>query len=123
MTFTRREFVAGALSAVALAKADAPLVLSKVPRDKFRTALIGSGWWGKNILKEAMEAGRSKVVALCDVDAQVLETSAEFVKNGNGDAPKTYPDFRELLEKEKPEIVIIATPDQDRKSTRLNSSH
>src|SRR4029079_3302405 len=29
----------------------------------------------------------------------------------SGDMPKQYRDHRELLEKEKPEIVIIATPD------------
>ena len=28
-----------------------------------------------------------------------------------GDKPKKYGDFRELLAKEKPEIVIVATPD------------
>ena len=31
-----------------------------------RTALIGSGWWGKNILKEAMASGRCTVAALAD---------------------------------------------------------
>src|ERR1043166_2721321 len=106
MTLTRRDFMAATIPLVA-----APFVRTPARRDKFRTALIGSGWWGKNILKEAMEAGRAKVVALCDVDAGILGTAAEFVKNGNGDAPKTYPDYRELLEKEKPEIVIVATPD------------
>lgn len=39
----------------------------------YRTALIGSGWWGMNILREAMKAGNTKVVALCDVDRDKLE--------------------------------------------------
>jgi len=103
MSLTRREFIA--------AGAAAPFILgARFPR-KYRTALIGSGWWGKNILKEAIEAGQSKVVALCDVDANAAEVAADQVKGLNGDAPKVYGDFRELLEKEKPEIVIIATPD------------
>jgi predicted dehydrogenase len=103
MSLTRREFIA--------AGAAAPFILgARYPR-KYRTALIGSGWWGKNILKEAIEAGQSKVVALCDVDANAAEVAADQVKDLNGDAPKTYGDFRELLDKEKPEIVIIATPD------------
>src|SRR5262249_46933197 len=78
---------------------------------KYRTALIGTGWWGMNLLREALAAGQSKVVALCDVDAKALEVSAEEVNGLTGDKPKTYPDFRQLLDKEKPEIVIIATPD------------
>jgi predicted dehydrogenase len=103
MSLTRREFIA--------AGAAAPFILgARYPR-KYRTALIGSGWWGKNILKEAIEAGQSKVVALCDVDANAAEVAADQVKGLNGDAPKVYGDFRELLDKEKPEIVIIATPD------------
>src|SRR6202035_3986394 len=70
-----------------------------------------SGWWGMNILREAMAAGRSKVIALCDVDPGALEASAEEVKDQSGDEPKKYKDFRELLDGEKPEVVIIATPD------------
>ena len=52
-----------------------------------------------------------KVVALCDVDANTLEVAAEQVNDLSGDQPKTYKDYRELLEKEKPEVVIIASPD------------
>jgi predicted dehydrogenase len=78
---------------------------------KFRTALIGSGWWGMNILREAMASGRIKVVALCDVDENVLANSIEDVKSDSGDEAKGYKDYRELLAREKPEIVIIATPD------------
>jgi predicted dehydrogenase len=106
MDLTRREFIATGAAAAA-----APFLRIRNPHRAFRTALIGSGWWGKNILKEAMAAGRSKVVALCDVDAAALEVAGEQVKDLSGDTPKTYGDFRELLEKEKPEIVIIATPD------------
>ena len=52
-----------------------------------------------------------KVTALCDADANVLEVAADQISDLSGDQPKTYRDFRELLEKDKPEIVIIASPD------------
>jgi len=78
---------------------------------KFRTALIGSGWWGMNLLREAMASGRIKVVALCDVDETVLTNSIEDVKSDSGDEAKGYKDYRDLLAEAKPEIVIIATPD------------
>jgi predicted dehydrogenase len=89
----------------------APYILAADPGRKYRTALIGSGWWGKNILKEALASGRVKVTALCDADATVVEVASDQISDLSGDQPKTYRDFRELLEKDKPEIVIIASPD------------
>src|SRR5712675_1622658 len=91
--------------------AAAPFIRAADPTKKLRTALIGSGWWGKNILKEAMASKRCQVVALADVDGNVLEISGEQVNDLSGDTPKVYRDYRELLEKEKPDVVIIATPD------------
>src|ERR1043166_6207483 len=109
MNFTRRHFLrTGAAAALAF---NAVPLLDAEPGRKYRTALIGSGWWGKNILKEAMASGRVKIIALCDVDANTLEAAAEKVNDLSGDQPKTYKDYRELLEKEKPEVVIIASPD------------
>jgi predicted dehydrogenase len=58
-----------------------------------------------------MEAGRSKVVALCDVDANRLAFAAADVSRLTGDTPARYKDYREMLSKEKPEICIVATPD------------
>ena len=109
---TRRRFLETTATATATAAAFGafPLIGAE-PDRKYRTALIGSGWWGKNILKEAMASRRNQVVALCDVDTRILEVAAEQVQDLSGDLPKTYRDFRELLEKEKPEVVIIASPD------------
>ena len=89
----------------------APLIktVRRVPR--YRTALIGSGWWGMNILRTAMAAGQSEVVALCDVDQNQLKPAAAEVENLSGTAPKTYADYRDLLATERPDIVIVGTPD------------
>lgn len=109
MKLTRRHFLrtsaaAGlAFNAIPLSAAD--------PGRKYRTALVGCGWWGKNILKEAMASGRIQVSSLCDCDANTLEVAADQVNDLSGDQPKTFRDFRELLEKDKPEVVIIASPD------------
>lgn len=107
--FTRRRFIRS--TAMASGVLAAPFIRAADPTKKFRTALIGCGWWGKNILKEAIASQRVKVVGLCDVHSNTREVAAEQVNDLNGDQPKTYNDFRELLEKEKPEIVLIATPD------------
>ena len=78
---------------------------------KYRTVLIGCGWWGNNILLSAMASGACEIVALCDVDDRQIAPTLASVKAGTGDSPKTYKDYRELLAKEKPEIVINGTPD------------
>ena len=88
----------------------APAFLYAQPQ-KYRTALIGTGWWGMNILGEAMQSGQCKVVAMCDVDPNQLDPAAEKVEKLTGDKPKKYRDYRELLKNEKPDICIVATPD------------
>ena len=78
---------------------------------KYRTALIGTGWWGMNILRTALASGRAQAVALCDVDTNQLDPAVAEVNKLSGDQPKTYKDYRQLLAAEKPDIVIVGTPD------------
>lgn len=77
----------------------------------YRLALIGSGWWGMNILRCALQHGGCKLVAICDVDTRQINSALTEINKLTADKPKTYGDYRELLQKEKPEIVIVATPD------------
>lgn len=88
-----------------------PIVGVQSRDKKYRTALIGAGWWGMNILREAMAAGASTVVGMCDVDENQLSPAAGEVTKLSGDKPNLYRDYRELLQKERPEIVIVGTPD------------
>jgi predicted dehydrogenase len=78
---------------------------------KHRTATIGTGWWGMNITRVAMESGECSLVGLCDVDENQLQPAAAEVEKLSGDRPRRYKDYREMLAKEKPEIVIVGTPD------------
>lgn len=98
-------------AAAASAAFGAVPLLGQKSGKKHRTAIIGPGWWGMNILTEAMASGRAQVVAMCDVDQRVLDNAAEEVKSASGAEPKKHRDYREMLEREKPELVIIATPD------------
>ena len=104
---SRRQFLASSAAAFSAV----PLLRAQDPNRKFRTVLIGSGWWGLNILREALAAGRSECTALCDVDPRQLAKATEDVQSITNAAPKQYRDYRELLDKEKPDIAIIATPD------------
>jgi predicted dehydrogenase len=111
MNPTRRKFIQSA--AAVSAALGAPLILGAQQNGnrRFKTALIGTGWWGKNILAEAIASKRCDVTALCDVDGGILEQAQDQVNDLTGSSPKTYKDFRDLLDKGKPDIAIIATPD------------
>src|SRR5215213_9076731 len=98
----RRIFFQTALSAT-------PLLMAQ--GKKYKTALIGSGWWGMNIMREALASGQCSAVALADPDpSQMDKAGAEIVKLSS-DQPQRYKDYREMLKKERPDIVIVATPD------------
>ena len=88
-----------------------PLYSATFQNQSYKIALVGCGWWGMNILREAMAYGRCKVAGLCDVDKNAATTARGEVEKLNGDKPKIYGDFRELISREKPDITIVATPD------------
>jgi predicted dehydrogenase len=77
----------------------------------YRIALIGCGWWGMNILREAIAYGNCKIIGLCDVDKNALESAKTAVQQLSNHQPKTYEDYRELINSEQPDIAIIGTPD------------
>ena len=99
----RRIFFQSALSAVPL--------LSAQPGKKYKTALIGSGWWGMNILREALASRECSVVALVDPDPNQMNVAAAEIAKLSSDKPRRYNDYREMLQKERPDICIVATPD------------
>ncbi len=109
MSINRRTFLkASVASGMAVAF---PYVLGASRNKKYRTALIGSGWWGMNIGRVAIQSGQCKMVAMCDVDRNQLDPAASEVERLSGDKPRKYKDYRELLDREKPEIAIVATAD------------
>ena len=109
MTQNRRSFIKN--TAAAGAAFSAIPLLGATPGKKYTTALIGCGWWGMNILQEAVKSGRCKITALCDCYARALNVTADAIEGQTGHLPEIYEDHREMLEEAKPEIVIIATPD------------
>jgi predicted dehydrogenase len=105
---SRRRFLAA--GGAAMIWGAVPLLKAKSGR-KFRVALIGSGWWGMNLLREALASGRATCSALCDVDEDKLDFGADDVEAESGDKPRKFKDYREMLAEVKPDICIIATPD------------
>lgn len=107
-TFLKSSLAAGAALGTAWA---APAVHAQSRTRRYRTALVGTGWWGMNILQEAVASGQCEVVGLCDVDASQRRAASETLRPQTADQPRHYEDYRELLDREKPDICIVATPD------------
>jgi predicted dehydrogenase len=108
----RREFLKSGLTTAAFA-AIQPRAFAHANEKPLRVALIGCGWYGKTDLLHLIQVAPVEVVALCDVDSQMLANAAKLVaqRQMSKKAPKTYGDYRKLLTDEKPEIVLIGTPD------------
>jgi len=105
----RRDFIAN--TTMASAAVLTPSVLIYPKKTKYKTVLIGAGWWGTNILREGIKTGEVQVVGLCDVDQNQLKVCRTEVDKLCSDRPKHYIDYRECIKQEKPDIVINATPD------------
>jgi predicted dehydrogenase len=114
----RRTFIksSAATAAGMLALSSGPLIRTARGEEgqkegSYTVALVGTGWWGMNILREAVMSKRCRVVAMCDVDENQLNKAITLLKTMTGDEPKRFGDYREMLEQAKPQIVINATPD------------
>ncbi len=109
----RRRFIQHASAALAFAaiRPDKLTFLSDTaPR---RVALIGTGWYGKSDLFRLIQVAPVDVVALCDPDKHQLNKASELVslRQQNHKKPVLYGDYRKLLAEQKPDIVLVGTPD------------
>ncbi|MGN7299114.1 Gfo/Idh/MocA family protein [Ferdinandcohnia sp. SAFN-114] len=69
-------------------------------------ALIGCGRISPNHIAAALE-NELEIVALCDVNPENMEDKLQ--KFNLPKSPNLYTDYKEMLEKEKPELVAICT--------------
>ena len=70
-----------------------------------RTAVIGGGAMGKGHLNALGRVANAEVVALVDPDPSTLESVA--AEHG---VPAAYGDYQAMLQAEKPEYVVVASP-------------
>lgn len=82
----------------------------QAPGNTLNHACIGVGGMGLGDLKKFREHPNVKVVAICDVDADLLKKASELVPDA-----RTYTDWRELLKKEGDNIesVNVTVPDHN----------
>ena len=109
----RRNFLKGATAAAVLSSFGT-YGFELMYRDKpWRVGLIGAGWYGSSDLFKLIQVANVEVIAICDVDSNFVENTANLVaqRQRSGKKPKKYSDYREMLAKEGLEIVLIGSPD------------
>jgi len=112
---TRRSFLRDSTLAVAGAAA-IPKSLraqksSVAPADQIRIGVIGCNGMGFADLSSMMRVPEVELVALCDIDDEVLNRRAVEVEEKWGATPVLYKDFRRVLDDPDIDAVIIGTPD------------
>jgi len=81
------------------------------PNDRINVGLIGCNGMGFADLTSFLKMSDVHVIALCDVDKNVLARRTEELGKAGIKKPKWYGDYRKLLEDKDIDIVIIGTPD------------
>ena len=109
----RRTLLKGATASLALAALNASGMNIFIPAKTIRVGLIGTGWYGKNDLFRLMQVAQVEVIALCDVDKNLLTEAASMVMQRQPSAkkPRLYTDYRKMLSENGLDIVLIGTPD------------
>jgi predicted dehydrogenase len=107
---SRRRFLKRS-GAVALGAGLMPLGARAAPSDTVNIGVIGCNGMGFSNLRSMLKVPGTRCVALCDVDAGVLERRASEVANATGAAPRLHRDYRALLDDADVDAVVIGTPD------------
>jgi len=77
--------------------------------DDIRAAVVGFNGQGRSHIHSLRALKGVRVVALCDVDKDVLDRETKAIKD-NGESVESYADIRRLLESKEIDVVTIATP-------------
>lgn len=110
MTLSRRSFLAATTAAVVAAHNRASARQHDV-NDRIGVCTIGFNGQGSTHINDILQMKHeAEYVALCDVDAQVLERGGKVIESSQGKRPKLYRDIREALADKNIDVVTIATP-------------
>jgi len=109
MKVTRRHFLGASTTAVIAA---GTMAQGRVfgANDRIGVCHIGIHGQGGSHVKDVLGQMDAEVVALCDVDKNVLEGRANEAKEKSGNKPKTYTDMRDVFADDAIDAVTIATP-------------
>ena len=89
-------------------------ISNSVMKEKLRLGFIGVGLRGANHLNNALQRDDVEVTAICDIDSNRISIALEKISKTGKKKPSVFGsneyDYRNLLELEEVDAVIIATP-------------
>jgi predicted dehydrogenase len=106
--FTRRQFLRTSLLTSA-SLAVLPGLAAEGANEEIRFAVVGFNGRGKDHLQGMSKVKGTRLVALCDVDHDVLQKELRACEN-RGVKVQGYTDVRKLLENKEVDVVTFATP-------------
>jgi predicted dehydrogenase len=109
---SRRTFlgsVAGGLTA--MTALNWRVLASQRPNDQIVLGMIGVGGQGTSRLRQFLGQTDVRIGAICDVDRAHVDRAVTEVEKAGGHKPKTFGDFRRVLEDPEIDAVAIVTPD------------
>jgi predicted dehydrogenase len=112
----RRNFIKGAGSALAGTMILTPAILACAnkpvsPNDKFTIGVIGCNGMGWSNTNSFLKMKDVDLVGICDVDNNVVKKRLNDYSALRKNTPKSYADYRELLNNKDIDAVIIGSPD------------
>ncbi|BCX46760.1 oxidoreductase [Haloferula helveola] len=113
---SRRQFLTGAAATAIFGPS---ILRAAEANSRLNVAFIGYGKRAYGVMGQALRQADLQIVAVCDVEGtrrakakEVVEKKyAEDTKSGKYSGCTAYVDYRELLEKEDLDAVVIMTPD------------
>jgi predicted dehydrogenase len=106
----RRTFVSSLAAAGAVVATGSRLFAAE-SKPRAKVGIIGCGWYGGVNLDAFTRNVDVDVVSLCDVNEANIQKTLQAVSKFQATAPRTFVDYREMLESGNHEVVIVATPD------------
>lgn len=116
IVFSRRRFLTGAAATAAFG----PMILRAAPVNaQLNIAFIGYGKRTYGVMNHALRQADVRIVAVCEVEGarlakakeEVEKRYAEDMKSGAYKGCAIYVDYREMLERDDLDAVVIMTPD------------
>lgn len=109
----RRNFIkTSAIGAAATTAVSAAQRVAKAAAsERLQVGVVGSGGRALGLIRTFAENKEADVVALADVDSNRLPRGVEEVYTRQGRKPRTTGDFRELVDDDKLDVLVVGTPD------------
>jgi predicted dehydrogenase len=106
----RRNFLRALAGAPAVAALGAAaIVKGPVPGGPVRLGFVGLGSQGR-VLLDSTDPSYGEVRALCEINPLQMQKADEVLQNSNRPPAKHYESWKEMIEKEDLEAVVVATP-------------